>query len=447
MSATVDELSQVEYSDVCEQTVHDRCDRRGGLVAVRAVAGSDAPGAEPGDLHDVDALQVCGLEREGRKERDPLTSGDERESDLVAGVRVPRLLYGPGEGDDASEGTRSSSVFLCSDPDGVLEALDRGRDSHARRHDEPPRFVEQQRLAEPLGDGPCRGGVVLEDDQVELAAAQPPGSIDALDLVDGDLDAGRRKGEVGEHRCDDAPGDGLERTDDDASADLGAEERYLLAGLDELGLDALGRFGEHEPDRGEGHSSGPAVEDLDVLLELELGDLLRDGGRGQTEQIGRCNDSASPVDGKENTKPSGIDSHVEMLHGLKRIVQLCYMTLTATLVTSPQVTHHLGRRAAGTATSPTIPKEHVMSAAVQLALTAIGWTGAITAVIAYGLVTTKRITPDSLRFQAMNIVGAALLSVSATVYGAWPSAVVNVIWVGIGVFALRAITRSRIAAH
>ncbi|PFG34763.1 CBU_0592 family membrane protein [Sanguibacter antarcticus] len=88
-----------------------------------------------------------------------------------------------------------------------------------------------------------------------------------------------------------------------------------------------------------------------------------------------------------------------------------------------------------------------MSAAVQLALTAIGWTGAITAVIAYGLVTTKRITPDSLRFQAMNIVGAALLSVSATVYGAWPSAVVNVIWVGIGVFALRAITRSRIAAH
>jgi hypothetical protein len=88
-----------------------------------------------------------------------------------------------------------------------------------------------------------------------------------------------------------------------------------------------------------------------------------------------------------------------------------------------------------------------MSAAAQLALTAVGWTGAISAVIAYGLVTTKRISPDSLQFQAMNIVGAGLLSVSATVYGAWPSAVVNVVWVGIGLFALRAIVRSRTATR
>ena len=85
-----------------------------------------------------------------------------------------------------------------------------------------------------------------------------------------------------------------------------------------------------------------------------------------------------------------------------------------------------------------------MSAAAQLALTAVGWTGALSAVIAYGLVTTKRLSPDSLQFQAMNIVGAGLLSVSATVYGAWPSAVVNVIWVAIGLFALRAIVRGRV---
>lgn len=88
-----------------------------------------------------------------------------------------------------------------------------------------------------------------------------------------------------------------------------------------------------------------------------------------------------------------------------------------------------------------------MSTAVQLALTVIGWAGALSAVVAYGLVTTKRISPDSLRFQAMNIVGAGLLSVSATIYGAWPSAVVNVVWVAIGLFALRAIIRSRIPTH
>ncbi|SDB88314.1 hypothetical protein SAMN05216410_0660 [Sanguibacter gelidistatuariae] len=80
-----------------------------------------------------------------------------------------------------------------------------------------------------------------------------------------------------------------------------------------------------------------------------------------------------------------------------------------------------------------------MSTAVQLAVTLAGWTGALSTVFAYGMVTAKRISPDSLVFQGLNIVGAFLLSISASTYGAWPSAVVNVIWVAIGVFALRAI--------
>lgn len=88
-----------------------------------------------------------------------------------------------------------------------------------------------------------------------------------------------------------------------------------------------------------------------------------------------------------------------------------------------------------------------MSTAVQLAVTLAGWTGAIATVIAYGMVTAKRISPDSLVFQGLNIVGAGLLSISASTYGAWPSAVVNVIWVAIGVVALRAIWTHRTAAR
>jgi hypothetical protein len=84
-----------------------------------------------------------------------------------------------------------------------------------------------------------------------------------------------------------------------------------------------------------------------------------------------------------------------------------------------------------------------MSAAASIALTASGWIGAIAAVIAYGLVTTRRITPDSLRFQGLNLVGAGLMGISSTVYGAWPSAVVNVIWVVIGFFAIRALVLAR----
>lgn len=87
-----------------------------------------------------------------------------------------------------------------------------------------------------------------------------------------------------------------------------------------------------------------------------------------------------------------------------------------------------------------------MSAAAQIFLTLAGWTGAISAVVAYGLVTMKRISPDSLTFQGLNIVGAGLLSVSASVHSAWPSAVVNVIWVGIGIYAVRALWNARRAA-
>lgn len=86
-----------------------------------------------------------------------------------------------------------------------------------------------------------------------------------------------------------------------------------------------------------------------------------------------------------------------------------------------------------------------MSAAAQILITLAGWTGAISAVVAYGLVTMKRISPDSLVFQGLNIVGAGLLSVSASVHSAWPSAVVNVIWVAIGVYAVRALWNARSA--
>ncbi|WP_066460712.1 CBU_0592 family membrane protein [Sanguibacter suarezii] len=84
-----------------------------------------------------------------------------------------------------------------------------------------------------------------------------------------------------------------------------------------------------------------------------------------------------------------------------------------------------------------------MSTAAELAVTLAGWTGALSTVFAYGMVTAKRITPDSLLFQGLNIVGAGLLAVSASTYGAWPSAVVNVIWVAIGVWALMTLLNQR----
>ncbi len=79
----------------------------------------------------------------------------------------------------------------------------------------------------------------------------------------------------------------------------------------------------------------------------------------------------------------------------------------------------------------------------EIIVTTFGWVGAIAAVTAYGAVTAKRISPDSATFQLLNLFGAALLGVSAYAHGAVPSAVVNVIWITIGFFALRSIWRVR----
>lgn len=93
--------------------------------------------------------------------------------------------------------------------------------------------------------------------------------------------------------------------------------------------------------------------------------------------------------------------------------------------------------------------EFVMFVVPEIIAIAFGWIGALAAVSAYGLVTAQRITAQSAAFQALNAIGAGLLSVSAYANGAIPSALVNIVWVGIGVYALWTIwlaRRDRLAA-
>jgi hypothetical protein len=65
-----------------------------------------------------------------------------------------------------------------------------------------------------------------------------------------------------------------------------------------------------------------------------------------------------------------------------------------------------------------------------------GWVGVATLLIAYGLVSTKRIAGDAGTYQMLNLVGAGLLIVNSAYYGAFPSVVVNVVWIGIAIYAL-----------
>lgn len=74
----------------------------------------------------------------------------------------------------------------------------------------------------------------------------------------------------------------------------------------------------------------------------------------------------------------------------------------------------------------------------------VGWAGAVLVLAAYGLVSTKRLDGDSVLYQALNVVGAVGMLINTYVRGALPSAALNVIWIGVGLYVLaRVVLRKR----
>jgi hypothetical protein len=66
----------------------------------------------------------------------------------------------------------------------------------------------------------------------------------------------------------------------------------------------------------------------------------------------------------------------------------------------------------------------------------LGWLGAVLLVVAYALVSSGRVDGRSKLYQSLNIADGVLLGVNTAWHHAWPSAVVNVIWVVIAAVAL-----------
>jgi hypothetical protein len=67
---------------------------------------------------------------------------------------------------------------------------------------------------------------------------------------------------------------------------------------------------------------------------------------------------------------------------------------------------------------------------------AIGWVGAAALLIAYALISHKKLEGDSGTYQALNISGSLLLAANTIFYGSYPSTFVNLIWAAIAVFAI-----------
>ena len=73
---------------------------------------------------------------------------------------------------------------------------------------------------------------------------------------------------------------------------------------------------------------------------------------------------------------------------------------------------------------------------LQLIVEVIGWAGMLLYVVAYALISSGRTSGTSRKYQLMNLTGAVGVATNAVYYGAYPSAVVNVIWFAIAVTTL-----------
>jgi phosphatidylserine synthase len=81
---------------------------------------------------------------------------------------------------------------------------------------------------------------------------------------------------------------------------------------------------------------------------------------------------------------------------------------------------------------------------INILIDILGWIGTILYLVAYALVSMKKVEGDSAVYQGMNIAAGALLVINTLYLRAYPSAGLNVAWIGIGMLTLgrRWLTRS-----
>jgi hypothetical protein len=72
----------------------------------------------------------------------------------------------------------------------------------------------------------------------------------------------------------------------------------------------------------------------------------------------------------------------------------------------------------------------------QFWFNALGWLGAAVLLVAYAMVSHKKLEGDSAAYQVLNIGGSLLLAANTIFYGSYPSTFVNLIWAGIAVFSM-----------
>jgi hypothetical protein len=73
---------------------------------------------------------------------------------------------------------------------------------------------------------------------------------------------------------------------------------------------------------------------------------------------------------------------------------------------------------------------------IDILMEVVGWAGAVLILAGYGLLSAGKLDGKSPTYQWLNVVGALGFIANSAWHSAWPSAILNVIWVGIGLVAL-----------
>lgn len=73
----------------------------------------------------------------------------------------------------------------------------------------------------------------------------------------------------------------------------------------------------------------------------------------------------------------------------------------------------------------------------------LGWVGTVGSLVAYTLLVRGRLAPRSPTYLGANAVAATLAGTASVIYGAWPSAASNFVWVVMSIYPVIADMRGR----
>ncbi len=80
---------------------------------------------------------------------------------------------------------------------------------------------------------------------------------------------------------------------------------------------------------------------------------------------------------------------------------------------------------------------------MRIAVEVVGWAAAVMMLTAYVLLNNGRVTSKSKIYQWLNVLSGAGFVINSGWNGAYPSAAINVVWMGIALYGLSKIAQSQ----